>query len=238
MPSLSRTVRADRVAEGFFIAVDEPDLGAQISRAHDPLEARQGFGVGRAGRRGDAGQHRGRHDRGRDERLLLRVAGGRRHRARAGTRRAARRPGRRSASASRRAPASSGTATASRSPSGSLASTSSAPDRRACASARSSAPGSSGLGKATVRKSGSGSNLGLDDVRRREAGLLERAQREVAGHAVQRGVGEPQPGRALGRGRDRADRVQVGGGDLVAEPGDQRVVLRRDRHLATAGRAT
>jgi hypothetical protein len=58
----------------------------------------------------------------------------------------------------RHVPSGCGMAAPSRSASGSLASASCAPSRPASASSRSIAPGSSGFGKATVVKSGSGSN--------------------------------------------------------------------------------
>lgn len=71
-----------------------------------------------------------------------------------------------------------------------------------------------------------------DYVRRRVACLLERAQRELCRRAIRQRVGEPEPGRASRcRADARADRIQVRLHSLIAEPGDQRAVWRRDRDL-------
>ena len=178
--ALQRAPRARRRAaprDAVLVPDDVP--GRRSSRApprsrtrgratrRDPLEAGEGLLVPGAVRGGDRAQQRGRHDRAAS---AVPAPG----RGAAGDRRAARRPRRRAASASRRR--ASGTATAHRSASGSLASTTSAPGSAAAASARSMAPGSSGFGNATVGKSGSGSACAATTCGVGEAGAAQRRE--------------------------------------------------------------
>ncbi len=132
----------DAVAEGLLVGVPQP------LHPGEPLEAGQRLGevdvVALRHRR----QQRGRHDRGRE------FADGHGRTEQPAPSSA---PTSSPVSIRQPDPSGSGTATAHRSASGSLASTRSASWMTAASSARSSAPGSSGLGNDTVGKFGSGS---------------------------------------------------------------------------------
>ena len=125
----------------------------------------------------------------------------------------------------------SGTATAHRSASGSLARTMSACRSRAAASAASMAPGSSGLGKATVGKSGSGSPCETTTYGASKPALTRAATSASRPDAVQRRVHDGQVTRGVGRRHGR-DGVQVGLQWFVVE-GDPAVV--GQRHVRGAG---
>ncbi len=147
-------------------------------------------------------------------------------------------------------PRPSGTAAASRSASGSLATISSASTRAAVASARSSAPGSSGLGNATVGKRPSGVNCSSTQVSRVVAGAVERVDDEPAADAVQRGVDDREAPVDVERGACLLDGLEVapagegpelldvavgcglewdlGGGSDVGDGGGDALVIGRD----------
>ena len=82
---------------------------------------------------------------------------------------------------------------------------------------------------------GVGVGLGRDPVRRREPGPGDGLEHQRPGHAVHRGVDHPQRRAAAGlqpQGGFGGERGQVGAGDLVAVPGDERAVERPGRYLA------
>ena len=114
-----------------------------------------------------------------------------------------------------RQPCGSGTATAQRSASGSLATTMSAPLAAASAIARSIAPGSSGLGKATVGKSGSGCSCCSTTCGASKPAVSRTCATVRAADAVQRGVDDRQvAGTVLG---EAGDGVEVAVDDLLAD---------------------
>ncbi len=87
------------------------------------------------------------------------------------------------------------------------------------------------VGERDGREVGIGRGLRGHQVRSREAGPLERPERQPGRHPVQRRVDEPQPRGARRRGGDRGECVQVGLGHLVAVPGDQRAAQVGGRDL-------
>ncbi len=122
----------------------------------------------------------------------------------------------------------SGTATASRSASGSFAITRSALTLRAVSNARSIAPGSSGFGKATVGNAAVRLELRVDGDGCGVAGDLEDARERLPSHAVHRGVDPGEAVGALGRGRDGGGRGDVG----LHERLGRRLVAQRTRQGA------
>ena len=132
--------------------------------------------------------------------------------------------------------AGSGTATASRSPSGSFARTRSAPSRSGLRQRQVERARLLGVGERDGREIGVGLLLGGDHERRREAGPLDGPQREAGGHPVQGRVDDAQGHGDAPRGGDVGSRLRRGeprgcggglGGGAVGGAGDAAMMASR-----------
>ena len=183
------------VAECFLVAKREPHVLPQVSRADDPLEAGQRLRVLRACRRGDLGQQRSRHH-GADDELARHLGAGV-----GGQPTEKERAKQRTDLVAGQLPEAAGRACV-RYCDGEPVAVGIVGDDEVSAGA----PGQRyreverawllRVREPHRRKVRIGLELSVDDVGCGEPGLRERAEREPAGHPVQRRVDEAKPGRA------------------------------------------